>query len=250
MRIISLSCLALFFVGCQQPKDENKATFEMQSFALESQPGCVSDTVACATFKVEYPHFIEMDTTVEQAIMERMEFWLSGGIDGEAKSISVLGNDFIRDFSQFVTDMPDYGMGWNYNARVSVLLATDSLISLQIDIESFTGGAHGSYTTNYVNVDPVTGTPYLLDSFLRPGYQEVLNQLGERDFRLQRELEERSSLEDAGFNFPENQFQLNDNYGFRKEGIVFFFNSYEIAAYAEGPTEILVPYEELRGWYK
>lgn len=247
---IAVVAIAIFCVACQPLREENANAFETRTFRLESEPGCASDTVACASFQVSYPHFTSIDSTVQAAITGRIEYWLSGGADGEVKTISVLGNDFIRDFSQFVTDMPDYGMGWNYSARVSVLVATDSLISLQVDVESFTGGAHGSYTTNYVNVDPVTGAPYLLDSFLRPGYQEVLNRLGERDFRLQRALEENLSLEEAGFNFPENQFQLNDNYGFRKEGIVFFFNSYEIAAYSEGPTEILIPYEELRGWYR
>jgi hypothetical protein len=41
---------------------------------------------------------------------------------------------------------------------------------------------------------------------------------------------------------------MNDNYGFTTQGIVFVFNSYEIASYAEGPTEILIPYEKIRDW--
>ncbi len=237
-------------VACSQLPEEKVPAFVMETFSLESNPGCVSDTVACATFNVSYPQFTNIDSAVQQSLMGRITYWLSGGLEGEPKSIAVLGNDFIRDFDQFLTDMPGYGLGWTYKANVEVLVASDSLISLQVNVESFTGGAHGSYATNFVNIDPKTGTAYLLDAFLRPGYQPVLKELGERDFRLQRELDEATSLEDAGFNFPENQFGLNDNYGFRKEGIVFFFNSYEIAAYAEGPTEILIPYEALRGWYK
>jgi hypothetical protein len=239
-----------WLIGCSTLKEEVLPTYDMKSFLLESQPGCESDTVACAKFLVEYPHFTNLDTLANASIKKNIEFWLAGGAEGEPKPMEVMGSDFMRDYGQFQRDMPDYGLGWNFTARVQVLVASDSLISLQVDVESFTGGAHGSYTTNYINVDPKTGTPYLLDSFLKPGYEEVLNELGERDFRRQRDLEGSVSLEEAGFNFPANQFRLNDNYGFRKEGIVFFFNSYEIAAYVEGPTEILIPYEELREWYK
>lgn len=251
MRIALLSLLAVgLFVSCERLKEDRALTFEMKSFRLESSPGCSSDTTACATFQVDYPVFSGLDSLAIKAINARIEYWLGGGAEGIPKNMVVLGNDFIRDFEQFKSEMPEYGMGWNMEANVSVLLASDSLISLQVDVESFTGGAHGSYVTNFINIEPTTGTAYLLDSFLKPGYEEVLNRLGEEDFRSQRELEQSASLEEAGFNFPSNEFKLNDNYGFRKEGIVFFFNSYEIAAYAEGPTEILIPYEELRDWYK
>ncbi len=250
MKRYVLLAIAVGCVACSKLPEEKVPAFVMETFALESNPGCVSDTVACATFKVDYPKFTHLDSAVQQSLMGRITYWLSGGLDEEPKTLAVLGNDFIRDFDQFLADMPGYGLGWTYKASVQVLVASDTLISLQVNVESFTGGAHGSYATNFVNIDPKTGTAYLLDAFLRPGYQPVLKELGERDFRLQRELDEATSLEDAGFHFPENQFSLNDNYGFRKEGIVFFFNSYEIAAYSEGPTEILIPYEALGGWYR
>ena len=252
MTRIGWAALGCLMVACGQLQQEQAKplSFELTEFSLDSDPGCNSDTVACASFKVTYPRFNGLDSAVTTALTDRLAFWLSGGAEGETKSMAVLANDFVRDYRQMRADVPEYGLGWTYHARAQVLVASDSLISLQVDVESFTGGAHGSYTTNFVNIDPKSGTPFLLDAFLKPGYQEVLNQLGERDFRLQREIEEAASLEDAGFHFPSNQFQLNENYGFRKEGIVFFFNSYEIAAYAEGPTEILIPYEELRGWYR
>jgi hypothetical protein len=57
-----------------------------------------------------------------------------------------------------------------------------------------------------------------------------------------------ASLLEHGFEFPRNKFKLNDNYGFTRDGIVFVFNSYEIASYAEGPTEIIIPYKKIRDW--
>jgi hypothetical protein len=40
---------------------------------------------------------------------------------------------------------------------------------------------------------------------------------------------------------------LNDNFAVAKRGIIFYFNSYEIAPYAMGPTELLIPYAKLSG---
>jgi hypothetical protein len=34
---------------------------------------------------------------------------------------------------------------------------------------------------------------------------------------------------------------------FTPEGVHFFYNPYEIAAYARGPIELTIPYEELKG---
>jgi hypothetical protein len=76
----------------------------------------------------------------------------------------------------------------------------------------------------------------------------VLTQLAFEDFQRQRG----DAADSAGVSSEElgPPFTLNDNYGFRKEGIVFFYNVYEIGSYAEGPTEILIPYERLEGWLK
>lgn len=250
MRIATIVLPGLLLIACGKLPENRQPVFEMKTFTLESEAGCVSDSVACARFLVEYPVFANVDTLAQASLQRNIDFWISGGVDGETKPMAETASDFMRDFSQFKRDMPDYGMGWTFNARISVLIASDTLISLQVDVDSFTGGAHGSYTTNFINIEPQTGTAYLLDALLKPGYQEVLNKLGEQDFRRQRDLDSAASLEEAGFSFPSDEFQLNDNYGFRKEGIVFFFNSYEIAAYVEGPTEVLIPYEELRDWLR
>jgi hypothetical protein len=86
-----------------------------------------------------------------------------------------------------------------------------------------------------------------LDNFLKPDYNEQLTLLGNRVFRKTRELADTASLSESYFEFPENKFELNKNYGFTKNGIIFYYNNYEIAPYAAGPTELLIPYSDLGG---
>jgi len=49
-----------------------------------------------------------------------------------------------------------------------------------------------------------------------------------------------------GFNFPSDRFKLNDNYGIGHKARDFLFNTYENAAGAMSPTEIKIPYTDMR----
>jgi hypothetical protein len=231
--------------GCGSLTEQPDMTFEMKNVLAESKAGCDSDATACARFEVNYPVLIDVDTMVQAAINERVVAILAAGQGSPGQTIERLAKDFVDDFDSFHRENPEFNLGWYFDGNVSVLIATDTLISLQVDSESFTGGAHGSFTTRFVNVDPATGTDYLLGALLRPGYEDALERLAEEDFERQR-MPPADSVQTG----LESSFKLNDNYGFRKEGIVFYFNDYELGSYAEGPTEILIPYERLGAWMK
>ncbi len=253
MRLIGAFVLVgLVITSCStfNKKEESKITSEPRVFKLESD-ACKTDSTACATYEISYPEFTQLDTTVQRILQDQLIKAIAGSPeDAPVRSMEEAGKSFLADFDKTKAEMPDYGMGWYYKADARALFVTDSLISIQADADVFTGGAHGMFSTTFINVNAKTGAPYLLDSFLKPGYQSLLNQLGEEEFRKENDMADTTTLDGAGFEFAENRFQLNENYGFRKEGIVFVFNSYEIAAYAVGPTEIIIPYEKLKGWFK
>jgi hypothetical protein len=241
MRIF-LALIAVTAVACTLTERPDM-TYEIVHFLKESQTGCDSDTATCARFEVDYPIFT-IDSNVQSAINERIVAVLSGGPPAPT-SLELLGDDFIDDFVTFQKESPALGLGWYFDGNVSVLIASDTLISLQVDSETFTGGAHSSFLTRFVNVEPATGTAYLLDALLMPGYQDELNRLAQEDFARQK-MPEADSTGLEGM----PPFKLNDNYGFSKEGIVFYFNDYELGSYAEGSTEILIPYERLSSWIR
>jgi hypothetical protein len=242
---VAFVLIASLAAACGTLTEQPDMSFEMVRILKESQPGCDADTATCARFEVNYPSFIGIDTNVQATINERIVAVLSSGPPSSARTLEELGNDFIRDFVEFQKESPALGLGWYFDGNVSVLISSDTLISLQVDNETFTGGAHGSFTTRFVNVDPATGTAYLLGALLAPGYQDELNRLGREDYMRQKMPEA-----DSATISESTAFKLNDNYGFRKEGIVFYFNDYELGSYAEGPTEILIPYERLAGWIR
>jgi hypothetical protein len=73
-----------------------------------------------------------------------------------------------------------------------------------------------------------------------------LIKIGEAEFRKLKELTKEADLGQAGFWFENNKFYLNDNFLITDSSLVFYYNNYEITAYAFGPTEIILPYSKIK----
>ena len=223
----------------------------MKTFRLESAGGCVSDTAFCASYEVNYPVFRGLAAAVNDSLVRKIsEAVDTGNPEQDSVSFELAGKNFIASFEEEKKEMPDFNLGWYYKSTLTVNIATDTLISIRADTEFFTGGAHGGYGTTFVNMNPVTGQRITLENFFKPGYEEVLRKEAEADFRKAQELADTTSYSTAGFEFPDDKFVLNDNYGFTKEGIVFVFNIYEIAPYAMGAQEVHIPYIRLKEWMR
>jgi hypothetical protein len=251
--LLQVSLIAIIFFSCAKKAEDKKAevSYAMKNFRVESSGGCKSDTMQCASYEVNYPEFSGLDSVVERKIRRQVNATVSmGNPEAEGKSMEQIGEEFVQEYEDFNKEMPDAAGGWYYNADVSVEVLTDTLISMTVSQDYFTGGAHGGADTYFINVNPSTGAEFTLDNLLKNGYLEPLTSLGEQIFRKVKEIPDTASLNENYFEFPDDTFALNKNYGFKKEGIVFYYNNYEIAPYAAGPTEVIIPYETVREWIK
>jgi hypothetical protein len=238
---------AAVVASCGKLQEKPVVDFAMKDFRVETHSNCSEDdSIPCAYFKIQYPVFLSLDSNVRKAINDKVGYALNGNT-GDPRTIEQTGEDFIKDYKDISGAEPDYTMSWYYDSFVEVMLATDTLISLKITSEVFSGGAHGSYTSVFVNVDPKTGTSYLLDALLRTGYEDELYRLAEEDLFEQLGMDPDSIGPPRD---PEDRFTLTGNYGFRKEGIVFYYNAEDLPSFAEQPAEILIPYELLTDWIR
>lgn len=253
-KTLILLLLSSIIVSCgiQENKSyQPKISYTQEDFRLASK-GCDVDSLHCATFEVSYPVFAGLDSASASLLHSKIDASVSmGNPNTKGWSMKKIAEDFIQDFDKFQQEggMPGEG-NWYYKATIEVETLVDTLISLSVNDDYFTGGAHGSAGTYFINVNPKTGSEFTLNNLLKPGYKPYLAREGERAFREARELSDTTSFINNGFEFTDNQFQLNANYGFTPEGIRFVFNSYEVAPYAAGPTEILIPYEKIKDWLK
>ena len=131
----------------------------------------------------------------------------------------------------------------------SVMGEVSGILSYCVERYVYTGGAHGSNFRQFVNYSLKTGELVEEEQLFTEGYQEPLTQL-----LLQYMVEQNDEialiqdLHEAGYNVDD--IHPNDNFYLAEEGITYVFNPYDIAPYALGETEILIPWSALQGILK
>jgi len=251
----------LFVVSSCQPQPPveapagSAATFEFGMKSEEmTRDGCVAGDGSCTYVRVDYPTVIfspsgaavvRVEAVIRDAVNARyME-------DGVYRSPTELMRAFLAEYAALVAREPSYRHPWFLERKVFVVENTPEVLSLSVSERAFTGGAHGSQTIVYQNLHPSTGEPRRLADWLVAGFEPKLRALAEAKFREVREIEDGTSLEQAGFIFFEDQsFSLTNNYSLSNEGVSFYYNAYEVGPYALGPTEIHLSAKELEGLIK
>ncbi len=140
-----------------------------------------------------------------------------------------VANQFpIRQFEAFV----DYVVTYNQNC----------MISLYFDQYEYAGGAHG-LTVRYADTWNLTKSRRmeLGDFFIhRSNYKEYIIQTINQQIKEEIEKKDAMYFEDyeklVRENFKANNFYLS------KEGLVIFFQQYDIAPYAAGLPTFVIPY--------
>ena len=101
------------------------------------------------------------------------------------------------------------------------------------------GAAHGYYYFTPFVIDLSTGCRLREGQLFRDGYEEALSAL------LLEYLEESENYEEGMLLWDEG-IQPNDNFSIDENGISYYFNPYEIAAYVYGLIEVDIPAAALK----
>lgn len=249
-----LACLVLIALTLrcttrsQREETTRPISFELKRFAA-SLPGGCADSSSCVSVEVSYPEFSGWDSLYTQRLAAIIDTSLMHHDESaRGKSMRRQADDFVKAYQEVKAEIPDLNENWYYKAIITPQIYADSMVSLAVHEEYYTGGAHGGSTVHFINVRPETGHVVTLDDVLKPGYKEPLTNLGEKLFREKNNIPPTASLLENNFMFPDDKFKLPVNYGFKAEGIVFYYDSYAIASYAEGPTELTIPYSMLANW--
>lgn len=115
--------------------------------------------------------------------------------------------------------------------------------------DDYSGAAHGMPYTDFRLYDRETGEELYLDDILASS-EEELNAIVTRMFEERHDGDEiwewglEYISENAGF-LEDHHLKAGDYY-LTDEGLVYYFGAYEVASYAEGMPEVLIPYDELK----
>ena len=119
----------------------------------------------------------------------------------------------------------------------------DTLLCYMIYRSDYLGGAHGMYSTEYHTYSLLDGYEFTAADLLGADKMEPLAALIRAKVCEMSGAASDDELSANGF-FPE-YISVTDNFRITPEGMIFHYNPYEIACYANGEIDIEVTREEL-----
>lgn len=139
-----------------------------------------------------------------------------------------------------------------------VELLRDELVSLTIQAYSYSGGAHGLPWVQGVTLTIPEGRWLTLGDLVKPEHLKRVIQTARRELRDQwhealfpeAEAAIAAFVEDASPATDDERetFSRYQQFYLTPEGIVFYWNVYEVAPYAAGHQTVLLPYRSIADW--
>ena len=152
---------------------------------------------------------------------------------------------FATDYETMTSDMGGLGGCWELKTQADTTYASDDVLTVSLETYAYTGGAHPNSNLAFYMFDRETGRTLSLTDLVSD--TTALLNVVEQTFRQQQELLPQTNLEERGYFLRNGRFFLPANIGMSRRGLIFYYNPYEIAAYAFGPIEVTVPYDQLGG---
>ena len=127
----------------------------------------------------------------------------------------------------------------------SVELANDNIVSLYFQNSDFEGGAHPNHYSFTLNYDLKSGKEVKLADLFKPN-SNYLQKIS--DYSIQKLKIEAGEMSDeewikTGAGPEADNFS---SWNITDKGILITFDPYQVAAYAAGPQEVLIPYSQLK----
>lgn len=152
--------------------------------------------------------------------------------------------DENKEVIQETAARAEEGLGSSMETRYSVMYADKNLISLLFSTYSFTGGAHGNTATTPINYDLNRGEMLKLANLFQPNanYLKVISAYCIAAIKKRNINEDQEWIQNGAGPKAENY----QSWSITPQGLVITFDAYQVAAYAVGPQEIVIPYSVLK----
>ncbi|MNR19126.1 hypothetical protein D3C85_1358940 [compost metagenome] len=154
-----------------------------------------------------------------------------------------LTTSFIESYEEMHNKFPNETFGWEGKIKGNVEYESNQIINIKIDHYTFTGGAHGYQGYRSLLFNPKTGKIIFSDQLFKN--EKEFKAFAEKAFRSKYKIPEKANINSTGLMFENDKFQLPQNIFYTEEGLLLYYNSYEAASYADGPKELLFPYDEV-----
>ncbi len=249
-RPVVLLMLALLS-ACGTGPSATKVPADAPSFVVKevhrTDPACSRPAGECAHIDLSWPQF-DGTTPSSQALNSWSLRFLAVAEPGQdtTPEPDAVAETLITEYLDFKQRFPQSSLPYIVDRGVTVIYASDRIVTLKGLDASYTGGAHGNETVALASFERSSGKQLTVIELFGNESSQALLDLVEAAFRRARNVRADQSLVDAGFAFDNDRFRLPRVVGLGHDGVEFHFNPYEIAPYSMGPTTFVVSYEQLR----
>ena len=250
------AALALAIAACarrEEPPPPPRLEWTMQELQ-RSWSADLPDTSREVWVSLHYPGFTSVPG--DPAALDSLNGWVERTLvaasmtDSAPGDLESLAGQMVANYQEVRRRFGEPPAPWFYENEILVTWDTLGVVSMISSADSYTGGAHGAAIRIWGVLDANTGRRLALGDLIAASARDTLLRLGEAAFREARRLAPGVPLDQSGFWFEGGRFRLTSNFGLEEDGLVFHYNSHEVAPYAMGPTTIAIPWDAIAGYLR
>jgi hypothetical protein len=213
-------------------------------------------------------NFVYPKTCKDEKILSKVQVLFIDKVFGEnyidltpENALQNYKNTYIENFRQFEkkilrgNSLENDGMedetGFSYYMKLknTVPYNKNNIVSLWVENNVYEGGAHGSHSIYCYVFDLTTGSFITEQQIFTEGYEKPLASIIVNKIAEANDLKDPKKLENIGYSsiediIPNNNFMVDD------QGITYYFNESEIAAYVVGVSKVFIPYSKISSFLR
>lgn len=257
-RFLSMILTVALFTACQKEKKEMEVETE-EAVTEKPAPAFASKTYeqkttlpcndACTNVSIIIPVAENISQPAKDSINNKIFNTVRGIVyfgekPSDAKDYEGVMSTFIKSYEDLRKQFPKEKMApWEAKINGSIGYETDNIINIKLENYTFTGGAHGYSGLRSLIFKTKTGTTLNYAEMFTD--QKAVAAMAEKKFREKYKIPAGKNINATGYFFPDDKFILPQNIFYTNEGLLLYYNPYEVASYAEQQKEITLTYEEL-----
>lgn len=244
MKLLSLTFLVIASCASVLAQDA-PPPYEEHRFDKSGEP-CVKydgGEGRCTTVELSWVTFDNLpalNDTIAARVKGILADWEEPDTTGTLEQLAEDWFSRLREEAAQDTLAPRHVWIWDFQQNISVHDRRGNLLTLDTGSYIYTGGAHGLPSIGYLHWDLDRDRAIMLDSLLIQNQEETFWDLA-REAHL-RWAEAHDLNHDYLDGWP---FDTTEEFYFGKGGLTLVYNVYQIAPYAMGPQELVIPWEAL-----
>ena len=205
-----------------------------------------------ATFHISvlFPS-VNLEQAVYHQLLQRIYHLIGfrGKLDNQKDIITALQDTYFKQFESSLANIQldsfPQSFKWIKNIRTDVINNEERILCLQVETYAKTGQGEGSRVKKYLVFDIANNMVIKTkDLYTEDSKAQLLDILQEK-IRTHYHIAQETQLTEAGF--FQDSIAPTANFYVHPGGLGFYYNVYEIAPFSNGPTDLFIPWKDLKG---